>query len=122
MFSSYKPNGKKRGTVNSHDAIAEDKLRKSTKLRICICRRTDKGELVPLTKFTHTKPIKESQFITSGMMEILFSFIDKDKESSKDGEVIPKNVAERGHKKGSATSSTPSEEEGKVERYRALFV
>lgn len=121
MFSSYKPNGKKRGTVKSHGAIAEDKLRKSTKLRICICRRNDQGKLVPLTKFIYTKPIKESQFIAPETMEILFSVIDKGEKSSEDAAVIPENVHRQEGKAKTATFNTQSEQEDKTGRYTGLF-
>jgi hypothetical protein len=48
---------------NEEDMSIEDKLLKLCKMRICLCRRTDKGELVYASNFVDTDWIEESKFI-----------------------------------------------------------
>ena len=123
MLGLYKPNGKKGGgTRNKRDAIVKNKLRKSSKLRICLCKLTDKGELVRLTKFADTRLIKEGQLIIGlRTMKIAFSSIEKDKQPSKDVEVTPKNVQEPADQTTPTTSSAQSETKNQTGKYPTLF-
>jgi hypothetical protein len=48
---------------NEEDISIEDKLLKLCKMRICLCRRINKGELVYASNFVDTDWIEESKFI-----------------------------------------------------------
>jgi hypothetical protein len=54
---------------NEEDISIEEQLHKLSKLRICLCRQTDKGELEYVSNFVVTDLIEESEFIAI----ILFS-------------------------------------------------
>jgi hypothetical protein len=77
MFSLYKINEENINLNYTQDSISdeetyedededisiEDELLKLCKLRICLCRRTDDGELKRESNFIDTELIEESKFI-----------------------------------------------------------
>jgi hypothetical protein len=48
---------------NEEDISIEDQLNKLSKLLICLCRQTEKGELEYVSNFVVTDLIEESEFI-----------------------------------------------------------
>jgi hypothetical protein len=59
---------------NEDDISIEDKLLKLCKMRICLCRRTDRGELQFVSNFVDTDWIEESELIAIYISFVTVSF------------------------------------------------